>query len=131
MVSNPASTDPAARLRLGALLLLLGLAPGCGSGAGAGPDSHDARLAALSVSVGELVPAFSPDIYTYSLDVGGLAAGIVVSPTAVGAGTSICIGICIRPGEALLPPQTIPHGLDAASEASRPWGRRSSTPARP
>ena len=89
MASPTASPGPTARIRLGALLVLLPLAAGCGSGGGPGAVSDEARLASLSVTGGELVPAFSPDVHTYSLDVGGLAAGIVVSPTALGSGTAI------------------------------------------
>jgi len=83
----PFTAGPARRSPVPLVALLLLVGPGCGGGTGEG--GHEARLAALSVSAGELVPGFSPDVHTYSLDLGGLAAGIVVTPTAMQAGTVI------------------------------------------
>ena len=114
MASHPASPGPTARIRLGALLVLLPLAVGCGSGGGPVAVSHEARLADLAVSGGELVPAFSPDVHTYSLDVGGLAAGIVVSPTALGSGTVIRVqGDEVSSADASDPVPIAPGGVQA------------------
>lgn len=108
MPTHPASPARPAGLRRAALLLLLGVTAGCGGGGGAGEGGHDDRLAALAVSAGELVPAFSPDIHTYSLDVGGLAAGLLLTPTALEPGTVIRVDGDEVPSADLSDPVPVP-----------------------
>ncbi len=59
--------------------------------AAAASDSTNANLAGLQVSPGTLDPAFSPDVESYSVTVGGDVTSLVVDAPAVDAGANVSV----------------------------------------
>lgn len=57
----------------------------------AASDSTNAKLAGLQISSGTLSPAFSPDVESYSVTVGGDVTSLLVDAPAVDAGASVSV----------------------------------------
>jgi len=59
--------------------------------AGAPAASNDATLSSLSTSTGSLVPAFSPDVTAYSVDVANNTSALTVTPTVSDAAATVTV----------------------------------------